>query len=319
MDQDFHFHPAWWLKNPHLQTIWAGLIRRRVHTPYNNERLVLPDGDFLDLTMTPDNGGPVVLVLHGLQGSIRSRYACGMLASLYNANFTGILMHFRGCSGKINNQARLYHSGETSDPRQVINFLQQRYPGRPLLAIGFSLGGNVLLKLLGEDDPVSLQAAVAVSVPLRLDYCADRINQGLSKLYQWNLVRSMKSTIRKKHAAGQLPTLDNNKTQRARSFWEIDDAFTAPVHGFKDVHDYYARCSSRQYLKNISTPTLIIQAKDDPFTSSSVIPEHHELSPTIQLVAPEYGGHVGFVYGDGPWKTRYWLEEVIPEFLKRQL
>lgn len=313
------YYAPWWLRNRHLQTIWANKVRRPVKISTEHKRLTTPDNDFLDLAMTEDEGGMPVLVLHGLQGSIESRYASGLLKSLSSAGHTAVLMHFRGCSGTLNTQPRLYHSGETGDVMLVTEYLKQRYPGRQIAAAGFSLGGNVLLKLLGElrqDSPFA--KAIAVSVPMRLDYCADRINQGLSKMYQYMLVASMKKTVIKKYLAGQLDNIDIQAVKNAKTFWEFDDAYTAPIHGFNDVHDYYQRCSSRQYLKTIQTPTLILHAADDPFISKQSVPEERELSDAVQLEIGPHGGHVGFVYGAWPWRTRYWLEERITAFLSEQ-
>ena len=314
------FQPPCWLKNSHAQTLWAGLVRRRPTITIHYERVTLPDGDFVDLAFAPDNGGPVVLLLHGLQGSIQSRYACGMLNSLHRAAYHPVLLHFRGCSGAVNKQTRLYHAGETGDPAYIISWLQNRYPGRAIAAVGFSLGGNVLLKLLGEQrEQTALKAAAAISVPMRLDICANRIDQGFSKLYQWNLVRSKLKIAMQKNARGQLNGVDIVKTYQARSFWEFDDAFTAPLHGFKDVHEYYAQCSSRQFLKDIRVPTLIIHAQDDPFTSAAVIPTKEEVSEFVELNVSKHGGHVGFTNGKWPWAMKYWAEERVGLFLEQHL
>ena len=313
-----HFQPPWWLKNAHLQTLWAGLIRQRVQINHTVEKLTLPDNDFLDLALTEDNGGPIVLVLHGLQGSINSRYASGILKALHNKGYFAVLMHFRACSNTINTQARLYHAGDTYDAKFVIAHLQKRFPNRTIMAVGFSLGGNVLLKLLGEEKQSSqLKAAVAVSVPMRLDYCANRMNQGFSKLYQWNLIRSLKHTLKLKYADQQFNSFNISKALQSRIFWDIDNHFIAPIHGFKDADDYYTKCSSRQFLKHIQTPTLIIQATDDPFTSEKVIPRKDELSKSVTLEVSEHGGHVGFVSGQTPWNTQYWLEKRIPIYFKQ--
>jgi hypothetical protein len=309
------FRAPWWLRNRHLQTIWAGKIRRPCRLATEQIRLKTPDDDFLDLAITNDNGGPVVLVLHGLQGSIESRYAGGLLSALAGHGYTAALMHFRSCSGELNSQPRLYHSGETGDALFVADCLAQRFSGRTLAAVGFSLGGNVLLKLLGElQARSSFAAAVAVSVPMRLDLCADRINRGLSKIYQYMLVNSMKKSVLQKYRAGQFNHIDMQKVRRARTFWDFDDAYTAPMHGFKNVHDYYQRCSSRQFLKYIQTPTLILHAADDPFTSNNVIPEEHELPDSVRLEISLHGGHVGFVHGKRPWRAKYWIEERVLEF-----
>lgn len=309
-----------WLRNPHLQTIWAGLLRRRRSLPsLQQQRLELADGDFVDLCLTTDNGGPVILVLHGLQGSIRSRYAAGICQALSNAGFVAALMHFRSCSGEVNRLSRLYHSGETGDAREVLHWLGEQFPQRKTGAVGFSLGGNVLLKLLGENLPPLPAAAVAVSVPMRLDYCATRMNRGFSKFYQWQLLRSMKRTALAKHRLGQLTHIDMKKVMRAKTFWDIDEHLTAPLHGFRSAAEYYALCSSRQFLQHINIPTLIIHAEDAPFTSREVLPEPGELSGSIKLEVSRHGGHVGFVGGTSPWQTFHYLEQRIPAFLAEHL
>lgn len=243
-----------------------------------------------------------------------------MLKALVDNGYRGVLMHFRGCSGELNRLPRLYHSGETGDPLHVISELRRRFPGVPLAAVGYSLGGNALLKLLGElGNRSPLTSAAVASVPMRLDICADRINSGFSRLYQRRLIKSMVAVCVKKHKRSALPPdIDIDAVARSRSFWEFDDAFTARIHGFTDVHDYYRRSSSRQFLKNISTPTLIVQAEDDPFTSAGVIPTAEELSPAVTLEISRHGGHVGFVKGV-PWKPRYWLEQRIIRYLDERM
>jgi predicted alpha/beta-fold hydrolase len=307
------------LRNSHVQTLWAPLFRR-IRPATRRERWELPDGDFLDLDFTLNDAGPLVLVLHGLQGSIDSPYAGGLLQALAGNGYRGVLMHFRGCSGELNRLPRLYHSGETGDPLYVMETLRRRFPDTPLAAVGYSLGGNALLKLLGESGNRSpLATAAAVSVPMRLDICADRIDSGFSKLYQTRLLKSMIGACVKKHARSPLPAnIDIDAVARSRSFWEFDDVFTARMHGFSDVHDYYRRSSSRQFLKDIVTPTLIIQAEDDPLTSAGVIPDEHELSPAVTLEISRHGGHVGFVEGS-PWKPGYWLEQRIVRYLDQTL
>lgn len=314
------FRPACWLRNPHLQTVWAARLRRTRPVRWQRERVELPDGDFLDLALTADNGGPIVLLLHGLAGSVHSHYATGLLGALEQRGYRGVLMHFRACSGEVNRLPRLYHQGETSDPAFIIDLLRARHPDRPLAAAGISLGGNVLLKLLGEQgDQCKLDAAVGVSVPMQLENCADQLDRGLSKFYQWRLIRELKETVREKRRCNQLSELDMKAVMASRTFWEFDDRATAPLHGFKDVHEYYRLSSSRQYLINIRKPTLIIHALDDPFIAPEAIPEEQELSPAVTLELSRHGGHAGFVGGKYPWDLYYWLDRRIPDFLDEQL
>ncbi len=317
---DGRFRPAWWLPNRHLQTIWPVLCRKRIALEIRRERLELPDGDFLDVDWVGEYG-PVVIVLHGLQGSVESNYARGLLKNVVARGWRGALMHFRGCSGEANRLPRSYHSGETGDVAWLAAELRRREPETPLTAVAYSLGGNVLLKWLGEsgaDNP--LRAAVAVSVPFDLAAAADAMESGFSRIYRHYLVRKLKQAVRAKIANGSfaLP-LSDRALGRLRGFREFDDAVTAPMHGFRNAQDYYERCSSRQFVGRIETPTLILHAADDPLMDSEIIPRPSEHSANVELEVSSNGGHVGFVSGSWPWSVRYWLEDRIPAFLERQL
>ena len=272
------------------------------------ERLELPDGDFLDLAWTPDHGGPCVLVLHGLEGSHRSPYVRAMLAALHSAGYRGVLMHFRGCSGAPNRLPRSYHSGDTGDAASVVAHITAQHGRPPFAAIGYSLGGNVLLKWLGEcGAAASFMTAVAVSVPFDLAACADRLAKGASRFYQWHLVRSMQARFTAKFGTGDNP-LGITDIKTLDSFWRFDDAVTAPLHGFRDVHDYYTSASCRPFLKRIARPTLILHAADDPFVPALAVPCAAELGAEVSLELAAHGGHVGFITGAVPGRARYWLE-----------
>lgn len=313
------FKPAWWLRNPHCQTLWSTLCRRKIRTlALTRERVELADGDFIDLDWVNPGDGPIVLILHGLEGSSQSPYASGLLQAVAAQGWRGVVMHFRSCSGELNRLLRTYHSGETTDLLTLIKKLQAREPQTPIAAVGFSLGGNVLLKSLGElGKETLLVAAVAVSVPFELEKAAYRLERGFSRVYARHLLKSLRSKIARKMKAkvhSNLPPLSKLKSIR-----EFDDKVTAPLHGFLGVADYYSRSSSRQYLRAIQIPTLILHAKDDPFMTPDVIPEQHELSADIILEVSEQGGHVGFIGGHYPWRAEYWLESRIPLFLKEYL
>jgi predicted alpha/beta-fold hydrolase len=228
-------------------------------------------------------------------------------------------MHFRGCSGEPNRLARGYHSGETEDLAFVAETLQRREPKTLLAAVGYSLGGNVLLKWLGEiGGRAALAAAVAVSVPFDLKHCALRLESGFSRLYQWKLLHSLRHNTARKFSYIPCPvSLDG--LDRTKTFHAFDALVTAPLHSFASADDYYTRSSSRQYLHNIGVPTLILQALDDPFMTPEVIPEPDDLSPTVTLELSEHGGHVGFVEGNWPWRPKYWLEKRIPGYLTQYL
>jgi len=227
----------------------------------------------------------------------------------------GVFMHFRGCSGVPNRLERSYHSGETGDIAFLIQTLNDRYPLSPVFTIGYSLGGNALLKYLGETGAASkVTAAVAVSVPFLLNKGADRLDTGFSRFYQWYLIRSLRRKMLDKFRDRET-SFPLDKIQSFKNFWSFDHHVTAPVHGFDSADDYYTRCSSRQYLKSIQTPTLIIHASDDPFLPADAIPAAEDLAETIQFELSEYGGHVGFIEGDNPLKPGFWLERRIPEFI----
>ena len=310
------FAPPWWLKNPHLQTFWPVLVRRQPPLEHRAERLELPDGDFVDLCWSGPETGPLVILLHGLQGSIMSPYVIGMMRTLAASGIRGVLMHFRGCSGHPNRLARGYHSGETGDFGTLISVIREREPDTPLAAIGYSLGGNVLLKYLGEaGEDTPLSAATAVSVPLVLRTASDRLGQGFSRLYNRYLLRALLVGAKKKAPQLAEAGLDVDAILRCQSIREFDDRLTAPLHGFSDAIDYYTRCSSRGFLHRITIPTLILHAEDDPFMRPSVVPRPEELAASVTLELSPWGGHVGFVSGNG----RYWLEERIPDFLKPML
>ncbi len=311
------FKPAWWCRGPHMQTLWPYLFRRIPYIELKRERIELPDGDFLDLDWTVNNDGPIVLILHGLEGSSNSKYARGLLKAVHDHGWRSVVMHFRGCSGEPNRLPRSYHSGETGDLAYVVDLLRRHEPKTPLFVVGFSLGGNVLLKWLGEmGKQAPINAAVAVSVPFLLAESAKRLERGFSQIYQWGLMRSMCQSMAEKRNRMKLP-LKIEDLSALKTFRDFDERVTAPLHGFSGADDYYARSSSRQYLKEIQVPTLIIHSRDDPFMTDAVIPQPSELSPLTRLELSNYGGHAGFVSGEFPWSPRYWLEQRILGQLNR--
>ena len=325
MSTDTTFTPAWWLNNSHLQTIFPALIRKAPNPPeYRRERLTTPDHDFIDIDYCGAGNQPLIILLHGLTGSSQSGYVKGLQSALLKQGLRSAALNFRGCSGSSNNKARSYHSGETEDIHFLYQTLRQREPETPLGVIGFSLGGNVVLKWLGEQgDRLKLFAAVAVSVPLLLGICATKLDNGFSKFYRVKLLNELKTYMQTKlqhlESIGQSDEALKIKAlgdlSQICSFWQYDDRVVAKLHGFNDVHDYYLRSSSRQYLKSISIPTLLIQAIDDPFMTNEVLPGLNEISPYVQLEITRHGGHVGFISGLIPFKPQYWLEQRIPEFL----
>ena len=319
------FRPARWLPGGHSQTLFSVLFRRAPRLQRRRERLTLSDGDFLDLDWYgPDSpDAPLVILLHGLTGSSSSLYILGQQRALAAQGWPSVAVNWRGCSGEPNQRARSYHSGASEDLAEVVDHLSQQHPGRTLAAVGYSLGGNVLLKYLGETGPdCRLRAAAAISVPFRLDQSADRIRQGFSRVYQTRFLRDLLAYTRNKQrlfahqglhaeharlrAIGSLEGMD--------SFWDFDHRVTAPLHGFASAEDYYRRCSSRYFLSAIRVPTLIIQALDDPFVFPHTVPELAELAPGTEMELYPKGGHVGFIEGP-PWRPNYYLERRLPEWL----
>lgn len=314
------FRPASWLRGAHRQTLFAYLAHPRPRLAWRHERLELPDGDFVDLAHLGGGDGPVVCIFHGLEGGLTSHYVGGLARNLVATGLRVTFMHFRGCSGEPNRLPRAYHSGDTGDMEFLFATLRQRAPDIPLAAVGFSLGGNALLKHLGERGAhTPLAAAVAVSVPFDLDACAECINKGFARVYQARLVRRMqRSTRARRERLGSLP-IDIGTMERARSFRAFDDCVTAPLHGFADAADYYARASSGPWLRRIRTPVRIIQARDDPFVGPGPVPGPDDVSATVELDVSDHGGHVGFVASRGAGRPDWWLDRRIPAWLGHAL
>lgn len=309
------FRPAWWLPGPHLQTLYPSLFRKRRAPVLSRERLELADGDFVDIDWTGSGDGMTVLILHGLEGSLESHYTGGLLCALEDSGYTAGLMYFRGCSGEPNRLPRSYHSGETGDIETVIRLIRKRHPDKPLAAIGVSLGGNVLLKWLGEQGSnADITTAIAISVPFDLHQAALKLDKGASRIYQRHLLKKLRNSVTVK-ATRHEPPFPLDRLYELDSFHKFDNEITAPLHGFEDVDDYYARSSSKQFLSHIETPTLLLQAIDDPFLPAHALPALEELGPCVTLELARHGGHVGFVSGDNPFRPRYWLEDRVLEHL----
>jgi uncharacterized protein len=309
----FRPHPL--LVGPHLQTL-ATLLRPTPRVDLRIERLELPDGDFVDLGWCGEGVGPLAILLHGLSGGFDSKYARGCAGRLLADGWRCVFLQFRGAGPEPNRLPRSYHHGETEDFRELLAVLRRREPSARLFAVGWSLGGNVLLKYLGEEgDRAPLAAAVAVCAPYALKPCAERLRTGFSRVYQTHLLGELKAMIRRKHAVVPLD-IDLAQALAARDFFEFDDAVTAVLNGFRDAEDYYARSACGQFLGGIAVPTLAIHAKDDPFMTPDVIPEASLLPPSMTLEVCEHGGHVGFVSAGPGLAPRFWLDERIPEFLR---
>jgi uncharacterized protein len=312
------FEAPWWLRSPHAQTIGARLLRRRRPEAITRERVITPDDDFLDLDFAGDFTDPkaIVLLQHGLEGSALRGYALNVYHELRQFGIAAVGLNFRSCSGELNKAKRLYHSGETEDTRFIVRMLHERFPGAAIGAIGFSLGGNALLKYLGEEsESVRLKCAVAVSVPFDLGAGADHLDKSaMGRFYTRIFVKAL---VQKSQNKAELiaDSCDFDRGLRAQSFREFDDAITAPLHGFAHADDYYERSSSAQFLPNIRIPTLLLHAQDDPFLPADSIP-YANITRNSQLhaIITKTGGHVGFIHGT-PVRPRFWAEKTAARFL----
>ena len=286
-------------RNPHLNTIWASKVRS-VDTPARERRrLDTPDGDFLDVDCLRNGASRAVVLLHGLEGSAERTYMKGMTQVLAADGWDVVSMNLRGCSGEPNRLPRSYHSGATEDLRAVLDTLGNGYD--TMAAVGFSLGGNLLLKYLGEEGSQSrFDAAVAVSVPCDLAGSSNQLALPGNRLYMWNFMRSLRRKVQEK--AERFPDIVSTEgLNDMRTFHEFDDRYTAPLHGFRDAEHYWAACSSRSFLPEIRVPTLLLNAVDDPFLSEGCYPVDACLrSQHVTLEMPDTGGHVGFLSGDQP-------------------
>jgi len=319
------FGAASWLKNRHLQTLYPSFHAPQAPRPALVRRMLdLPDGDVTAVDWLAESADisdetPLLVILHGLEGSAESTYARYLLQAASDHGWHAAVLHFRDCGDYRNVLPRRYHAGETNDLRYFINKLQTEGQQGPIVAAGYSLGGNVLLKYLGEDGPTTpLHAAAAVSVPLDLGICSEALTIGFSRFYQYFMLKRMKIAVARKfdlHTAA----FDWDRAMGASTFAEFDDAVTAPLHGFSGKDEYYEKCSSIHFLKDIDRPTLIINSRDDPFMLPSMLPGPDQLSKPVLLEISEEGGHVGFVAGGTPWNPRFYLPTRIVDFLQYEI
>ncbi len=317
------FKPAFGLSNRHLQTSFSTLFRKQKIPKTQIEQFELKDGDFIECFWSNKTNlfdkKPIVVLFHGLTGSFKSPYIQSIMNRFESIDITSVLMHFRGCSGKPNRLPRSYHSGDTSDAKEWLGYLRKTYSSNPIYALGYSLGGNMLLKLLGElGDSSLIDKAISISAPMDLEISAKSINTGLSKLYQYRIMKELKIALLekyKKHDMKSLLGIDEKEVRKLKTFFEFDEAYTAPIHGFSSAKEYYRLSSSKQYLKNIFTDTLILHALDDPFMSTKILPTADEISPKTKLETYPCGGHVGFISGN-LLKPKYWLEDRVIEYFK---
>jgi hypothetical protein len=319
------YRPAWWIPGPHARTLWSKFLRRRAKLPSRRERWSTADDDFLDLhRLDAPPGAPRLVILHGLEGTVRSHYAVGLMEEAHHRGWAADLLIFRSCGDEPNRALRSYHSGETTDLDSVVRRLIAEEPDRPLLLAGVSLGGNVLLKWLGEQGdhaPEQVKGAAAVSVPFDLARGSRRLDRGFSRIYQAHFLRTLRRKALDKSA--RFPqALRADDVRRTRTLYEFDDLVTAPVHGFRDANDYYSQSSSLRWLARIRTPTLLLSARDDPFLPPEVLDEVRVIArtnPSLHLEFVQRGGHVGFISGLVPWRPVYYAERRVGHFLANRL
>ncbi len=308
--------PAW-LPGGNAQTIFPYLIKPKLHTVYRRERWELDDGDFVDVDwIDGSNESPLVVFFHGLEGGSDSHYVLSMANNLNKLGWRCVVIHFRGCSGVPNRLPRAYHAGDSSE----INWMLGRVItlekfNQPIYAIGVSLGGNALLKWLGEQGEKAseiLAGAAAISVPLDLAAAGAALDSGFNRIYTRHFLASLK--VKAQEKLGQFPGLfDAQALATCTSIYQFDNLVTAPLHGFRNTNDYWKKSSSKPWLAHINVPTLVINARNDPFMPESALPEPQDVSSTVTLEFPQEGGHAGFMLPPFPGKLN-WLPQRIISF-----
>ncbi|HEY2922440.1 MAG TPA: hydrolase [Candidatus Binatia bacterium] len=312
------YRAPWWLPGGHLQTIYARSLARNYPVHYRRERWETPDNDFIDLDwLDPSSGGGRLIVLfHGLEGFAQSHYALSLMAIAAKQGWRGVVPHFRGCSGEANRLLRSYHSGDSREIDWILRRIKRENPRSEVYVVGVSLGGNMLLKWLGEEREAAssvVERAITVSTPVDLVAAAGELDFGIRRiLYTEYFLRSMRPKALAKISAHGL-TIDPRAVRASLTFRQFDDLYTAPIHGFKDAQDYWTRCSGKPWLKLIAVPTLLLNAQNDPFLPSAALPSAAEVSDAVTLEFPATGGHVGFVSGKFPGHLE-WLPRRIMRF-----
>lgn len=313
------YHAPWGFHNGHRQSIFPTIFRRVKGINYRRERIVTPDNDFLDLDWMTERSDRLVIISHGLEGNTTRAYVKGMVKAVTDAGFAALAWNFRGCGGSINRQPRLYHSGSYQDLTTVIDHVFQNYNYREINLVGFSMGGNISLIYSGRKgetiDP-RIKKCIVFSVPCDLKASSIAISRPENKIYMKRFLRLLHKKIEAKKTI--FPDLFSDQDYASiKNFYDFDNRYTAPLHGFADADDYWRQCSSRQFIKDIRIPTLLINALDDPFLGPACYPEEeNETNPDFTLETPPHGGHVGFVTFN--WKNLYWSEARCIDFLQQQ-
>jgi hypothetical protein len=313
------FVAARWLANRHLQTLYGALLASAPKVAFRRERWDTPDGDFVDVDFVDGvPGSPWVHLYHGLEGSSNSPYARMLMSQVARRGWRGSVFHFRGCSGEPNRLPRAYHSGDTEEIDWSIRRVRKLAGKTPLYAAGVSLGGNAFAKWLGERGASACRVvdrAAAISAPLDLMAAGEALGRGFARLYSRHFLGTLKESALAK--LDRFPDLyDAAAVRRARSLRDFDNLVTAPLHGFRDTDDYWKRASAKPHLKGIRVPTLIVNARDDPFLPAAALPANEEVSRSVTLEFPEHGGHVGFVSAPFPGNIE-WLPRRLLAFFER--
>ncbi len=311
------YKPAFLFKNKHINTIWPALFRKINAFSYRRERLELEDGDFLDLDWSKIGSKTLVILMHGLEGDSHRPYIKGMVSALNDEHWDTLSLNFRSCSGEPNRLARSYHSGETEDITKIVDLAVTEHHYEFIHLIGFSLGGNVALKFVGEKGkqlPSACKSVIGISVPCELRDCSVQISKKGNKVYLNRFLKSLKEKVRlKSHLTKDV--IDLQKVLQSKDFFEFDHFYTAPVHGFSSGEEYWRLSSANRVLDQIKIPCLIINALDDSFLADSCFPrELAQNHPYVHLETPKYGGHVGFTtFGQ---KGTFWSETRTIKFIK---
>ncbi|CAG4890592.1 hydrolase [Paraburkholderia saeva] len=321
---DLRYRAPLWLPNSHVQTIIPALFARVPAVSYLRERWDTPDGDFIELDWlkrepssaapTAEDEAPLFVLFHGLEGSSASHYARALMAGARDRGWHGVVPHFRSCSGTLNLLPRFYHLADSDEVDWVLRRLRSQHRG-PIVAAGVSLGGNVLLRWLGErgQDASFVAAAAAISAPLDVHAGGHALSQGFGKVYTRSFLKTLK--LKADQKLTQFPGLfDRHAMLASRTMYEFDNVVTAPLHGFRDTDDYWTRATTRPLLPDITVPTLVLNARNDPFLPGTVLPSRHEVSVSVELDQPDHGGHVGFMTGPFPGRID-WLAQRIFGYL----
>ena len=322
-----NFRAPWFARNPHIQTLWGKFVSPEPPVAASRETWQTPDGDdVVVIRANPElHEAPRFVLFHGLEGTERSHYVPSLFRAVAALGWAADMLLWRSCGGANNRAARFYHSGETEDATWFLHHLATLYPSAPLVACGVSLGGNVLTKLIGDPGiplPGMLRAAVAVSTPFDLERGSRHISRGVSSLYEKWFLRSLRFKALEK--ASRYPELfpRPDVIARIRTLWEFDDLITGPLHGFNGASDYYTRSSAKHFVGTARLPLLLLSAADDPFLPGDVLEEVRAKAAQNPLVHTEFvshGGHVGFVTGDSPRRSRSYLSDRVPAFLAQYL